>query len=66
MEIKMKNFIIGTLISVLSVSNVFAKDQISSTETAIINGLIYQKESNLWGLTQKGIKKAVQILQRVH
>lgn len=29
-------------------------------------GLIYQKESNLWGLTQKGIEKAVQILQRVH
>ena len=29
----MKNFIIGTLISVLSVSNVFAQDEISSKET---------------------------------
>ncbi|MEK9728081.1 MAG: iron chelate uptake ABC transporter family permease subunit [Candidatus Margulisiibacteriota bacterium] len=30
------------------------------------DGLIYQKESNLWGLTNNGIEKAIQILQRVH
>ena len=28
--------------------------------------LIYHNEGNRWGLTPKGIEKAIQVLQRIH